>query len=159
MISRSRLSSEAHLGLARVPYEWNDLEAAEQHAQQSVQLARPIDRVIDRFFVPYGVFLARLKLAQGEDVAGAAAVLAQADQSARQHNFVFRMPEVAAAQVLLLLRQGKLAAAAELAQTHPLPLSQARVHLARGDPPRPWRCWSPGAGRWRPGVGRMNGSR
>ena len=43
-------------------------------------------RVIDRFIV-CEVFLARLKLAQG-DVAGAAAMLAQADQSARQHNFV-----------------------------------------------------------------------
>jgi LuxR family maltose regulon positive regulatory protein len=31
--------------------------------------------------------------------------------------------------VLTLLRQGNLAAAAELAQTHQLPISQARVHL------------------------------
>ena len=44
------------------------------------------------------------------------------------------MPEVAAAQVLVLLRQGDLAAAAQLAQTHELPLSQARVLLAQGDP-------------------------
>jgi LuxR family maltose regulon positive regulatory protein len=34
-----------------------------------------------------------------------------------------------------LLRQGNLAAAAHLAQTHQLPISQARVHLAQGDPP------------------------
>ena len=52
----------------------------------------------------------------------------------RRHNFVFRMPDVAAAQVLTLLRQGHLAAAAHLAQAHDLPLSQARVHLAQGDP-------------------------
>jgi LuxR family transcriptional regulator, maltose regulon positive regulatory protein len=32
-----------------------------------------------------------------------------------------------------LLRQGDLVAAAHLAQTHSLPLSQARVHLAQGD--------------------------
>ena len=55
-------------------------------------------------------------------------------QSARQQNFVYRIPEVAAAQVLTLLRQGNLAAAAQLAQTHELPISQARVHLAQGDP-------------------------
>ena len=122
---------EAHLGLARIFYEWNDLDAAEQHGQQSLQLARQIEN-IDRFVV-CEVFLARLKLAQG-DVAGAAAILAQADQSARQHNFVYRIPEVAAAQVLTLLRQGNLAAAAHLAQTHELPISQARVHLAQGDP-------------------------
>jgi len=122
---------EAHLGLARVLYEWNDLEAAEQHGRQSLHLARQYERVIDRF-VLCEVLLARLKLAHG-DVAGAAALLAQASQSARQQNFVYRIPEVAAAQVLTLLCQGNLAAAAHLAQTHELPISQARVHLAQGD--------------------------
>jgi LuxR family maltose regulon positive regulatory protein len=129
---------EAHLGLARVLYEWNDLEAAEQHGRQSLHLARQYDRVIDRFVI-CEVFLARLRLARG-DVSGAAAILAQAGQSARQQNFVYRIPEVAAEQVLVLLRQdpmlhqGNLAAAAHLAQVHKLPLSQARVHLAQGDP-------------------------
>ena len=126
------IASEAYLGLARIFYEWNDLDAAEQHGQQSLQLARQYDRVIDRFII-CEVFLARLKLARG-DVAGAAAMLAETEQSVRQHNFVHRMPEVAAAQVLVLLRQGNLAAAAHLAQTHELPISQARVHLAQGDP-------------------------
>ena len=134
---------EAHLGLARVLYEWNDLDAAEQHGRQSLHLARQYDRVIDRF-VLCEVFLARLQLARG-DVAGAATLLAATAQSARQQNFVHRMPEVAAAQVLALLRQGNLAAAAHLAQTYDLPLSQARVHLAQGDPSaalrvlEPWR--------------------
>jgi LuxR family maltose regulon positive regulatory protein len=52
----------------------------------------------------------------------------------RQQNLVHRMPEVAALKVLVLLRQGNLAAAAQLAQEHGLPVSQARVHLAQGDP-------------------------
>jgi LuxR family maltose regulon positive regulatory protein len=125
------IACEAHLGLARIFYEWNDLDAAQQHGQQGVQLVRQVENT-DRF-VAYEIFLARLKLAQG-DVAGAAALLAQADQSARQQNFVYRIPEVAAAQVLTLLHQGNLAAAAHLAQTHELPISQARVHLAQGDP-------------------------
>ncbi len=123
--------SEAHLGLARIFYEWNDLDAAERYGQQSLQLARQFDKVIDRFIISE-VFLARLKLARG-DVVGAAAMLAETDQSVRQYNFVFRMPEVAAAQVLTLLRQGDLAAAAHLAQTHDLPISRARVLLAQGD--------------------------
>ena len=75
MISRCRVAGEAHLGLARIFYEWNDLDAAEQHGQQSLQLARQYESVIDRFVV-CEVFLARLKLAQG-DVAGAAAMLAR----------------------------------------------------------------------------------
>jgi LuxR family maltose regulon positive regulatory protein len=78
------------------------------------------------------VFLAHLKLAQG-DLAGATAFLAEAGQSAREQNFAHRMPEIAAEQVILLLRQGNLAAAAHLAQAHELPLSQARVHLAQGE--------------------------
>ncbi len=122
---------EAYLGLARILYEWNDLHSAEQHGRQSLHLARQYDQVIDRFIV-CEVFLARLRLTQG-DVAGAAALLAQASQSALQQNFVHRIPDVAAAHVLTLLRQGELAAAAHLAQTHSLPLSQARVHLTKGD--------------------------
>jgi LuxR family maltose regulon positive regulatory protein len=126
------VACEAHLGLARICYEWNDLSAAEQHGQQSIQLARLIDNT-DRV-VASEVFLARLKLAQG-DVAGAAALVARAGQSAHQHHFVHRIPDVAAAQVLILLRQDNLEAAAHLARTHNLPISQARVHLAQGDPP------------------------
>jgi LuxR family maltose regulon positive regulatory protein len=78
------------------------------------------------------VVLARLKLAQS-DSAGAAAILAEAETFVRQHNFAHQMPAIAATQVLTLLQQGNLAAAAVLAQTHELPISQARVHLAQGD--------------------------
>ena len=124
---------EAHLGLARIRYEWNDLDAAEQHARQSLHLARQYDeKVIDRF-VMCEVFLARLKLARG-DVAGAAAILAQLAQIARQRNFAHRLPEIAAEQVVIMLKQGNLAAADHLAQIYKLPLSQARVLLAQGDP-------------------------
>jgi LuxR family maltose regulon positive regulatory protein len=122
---------EAHLGLARVLYEWNELDAAEEHGQQSLQLARQYDKVIDRFIV-CELFLARVKLARGDED-GAADMLVQANQSARQRNFVHRLPEVAAAQVPILLRRGHVPEAARLAQTYNLPLSMARVHLAQGD--------------------------
>ena len=125
-------AGEAYRGLASISYEWNDLDAAEQHGRKSLQLARRYDRVIDRFIISE-VFLARLKLARG-DVAGAATMLAETEQSVRQHGFVHRRSEVAAAQVLTLLRQGDVAGAADLAQAHDLPISQARVHLAQGDP-------------------------
>jgi LuxR family maltose regulon positive regulatory protein len=136
-------ASEEYIGLARIFYEWNDLDAAEHHGQQSLQLARQYDPAVDRFVI-CEVFLARLKLARG-DVDGAAAILAEAERSVRQHNFVQRIPEVAAAQVITLLCQGNLAGAAHLAQMHELPLSQARVYLARGDSSaalavlEPWR--------------------
>jgi len=125
-------TGEAYRSLATIYYEWNNLDSAEHYGQTSLQLLRQYDRIIDRFIISE-VFLARLKLAQG-DVPGAAAMLAETEQSMRQNNFVQRIPEVAAAQVLILLRQGDLAAAAHLAQTHDLPFSQARVLLAQGDP-------------------------
>ncbi len=123
--------NEAHLGLARIFYEWNDLEAAEQYGQQGLQLAKQYDRVIDRYILSE-VFLARLQLARG-DVAGAASMLSQTVQTARQNNFTLRLPEIAAAQVQVMLKQANLPDAAELAQRFELPLSQARVLLARGD--------------------------
>ncbi len=125
-------ADQEFIGLARILYEWNDLDAAEQYAQQSLQLARQYVGAIDRF-VTCEVLLARLKLARG-DVAGAAAMLAATEKSVRENTFVRRMPEVAAAEVLTLLQQGNLAGAAHLAQTHDLPLTRARVHLAQGDP-------------------------
>ena len=125
-------ADQEFIGLARIFYEWNDLDAAEQYGQQSLQLARQYVGAIDRFVLSE-VFLARLKLAR-RDVAGAAAMLAEAEQSVRLNGFVHRMPDLAAAQVLTLLQQGDPAAAARLAGAHELPLSRARVHLAQGDP-------------------------
>ncbi len=125
-------SSEEHIGLARIYYEWDDLDAAEQHAQQSLQQARLYDRTIDRFII-CEVLLARLKLARG-DVSEAAAMLAETEQSVRQNNFVQRMPEVAAAQVLTCFARAMWRQLLSLVKTHDLPISQARVHLAQGDP-------------------------
>jgi LuxR family maltose regulon positive regulatory protein len=123
-------AGEAHLGLARIHYQWNDLDTAQRHGQQGLQLARLIENT-DRF-VAGEVLLARLKLAQG-DVAGSVTLLAEAGQVARQYNFKQQLAEVTAVQLFALLRQNDLAAAADLAQAHDLPLSQARVYLAQGD--------------------------
>jgi LuxR family maltose regulon positive regulatory protein len=121
----------AHLGLARISYAWNDLAAAEQHGQQSLALARQIANT-DRT-VASELFLVRLKLAQG-DLAGAANLLATAGQQARQRSFGLQLPEVAALETLLALRQGHVAAAAEAARSLDIPLSRARVELVQGDP-------------------------
>ena len=78
-------------------------------------------------------------------MAGATAALEEAEAFVRQYSFMFRMPDVAAAQALVLLRQGHLAAAAHLAQTYDLHTSQARVLLAQREPStalavlEPWR--------------------
>lgn len=125
------LAGTAHLGRARIAYEWNDLGAAQQHRQHSVQLTRDTENT-DRA-IACDVLLARMELARG-DVTGAVAVLAQAAQAALQQKSSPHAPAIVAAQVLTYLRLGNVAAAAHLVQTHALPMSQARVLLAQGDP-------------------------
>ncbi|MGD8584244.1 MAG: LuxR C-terminal-related transcriptional regulator [Chloroflexota bacterium] len=122
---------EAYLGLARVLYQWNELDTARQYEQQSACLAAQLVNIDTP--VASAVNLARLELARA-DVAGALATLARAEQLARQKHFLHWLPEIAALHVQALLRQGDLAAADRLAQAHELPLSQARVRLAQGDP-------------------------
>ena len=123
---------EAYLGLARILYQWNDLDAALQQGQMAAYLAPQLDSVDTP--ASCGEFLARLRLARG-DVPGAAAIIDEAETFAHRHNFVHLIPDIAAVQVLTLLRQGDLKAATHLAQTHELPVSQARVYLAQEDAP------------------------
>ena len=124
------IACEGFLGLARIHYEWNDLDAAEQYGQQCFQMTQQMDNVDS--FVSYGIFLSRLMLARG-DVPGAVTVLDEVEEFVHHNNFEFRMPSVADAQVLALLREGSVEKAAQLARMHDLPFSQARVHLAEGD--------------------------
>jgi LuxR family maltose regulon positive regulatory protein len=135
------VACDAYLGLARLAYEWNDLPTAQRYGDEGVRLARQIERT-NRFVIGQ-LFMARLKLAQGE-AAEAAALVAQVEPLARQY-FAEQLPAVTAVQAQLLLHQGNLAAAAELAQTHDIPLAQARVRLAEGEAAaalavlEPWR--------------------
>lgn len=121
---------EAHLGLARIFYEWNDLDAAMQHGQRSNLLAKQFEHT-DRV-VAGAVFLAKLRLARGE-MRDAAALLNEAEHLARRRNYANQLPHIAETQVLAQLQQGNLPAAAHLAQKHKLPVSKARVLLAEGD--------------------------
>ena len=125
------LVCDAYLGLARISYEWNNLDAAQGLVEQALKLA-PQMQITDRV-AACQVLLARLKLARG-DLPGADALLTQADQSIRQNNFVHILPELTTVQVLALLRQGKLDSAVQLLQSRALPLCQARVLLAQADP-------------------------
>jgi LuxR family maltose regulon positive regulatory protein len=122
---------EACVGLARIHYQWNDLETAEQFGQQGLALARQLENVDTP--AACGVLLARVKLAQG-DTAGARARLAEAEQFVRQHHFDHWVGEITAVRIQMFLHQGNLTAAAQLAETHDLPLGEARVKLAQGDP-------------------------
>ncbi|MCB0033592.1 MAG: tetratricopeptide repeat protein, partial [Anaerolineales bacterium] len=122
---------EAFVGLARIYYQWNDLEAAEQYGQQGLELARQLENVDTP--AACGVLLARVKVAQG-DTAGALALLEEAAQFVQTRDFGHWNGEIAAVRIHIYLQQGDLTAAAQLAELHKLPFSQARIHLAQNDP-------------------------
>ncbi len=121
---------EAHLGLARISYEWNDLDSAMRHVEKSIGLAKRFDQS-DRTVAGEAV-LAKIKLARGE-AAEAASILAKAEQSARDQNFEKQLPSITAMQVRMLIRRGNLARAAHLARKHRQQYSLVRVLLAQGD--------------------------
>lgn len=123
------VACQVHLGLARIHYEWNDLEAAHQHTLQSIQLARQLENT-DRV-VACDLLLARINIALG-DMASASALVKRAEQTTHQHHFVYRLPDIAATQVALLLYENEVEQAAQLVQSHDLPMSAARVYLAQG---------------------------
>ncbi|MBI9045495.1 MAG: NACHT domain-containing protein [Anaerolineaceae bacterium] len=125
------IASHAQIGLARICYEWNDLETALKHGEQSLILARKFGSNVDRAVV-CELFLTQLKLTQGAMVE-AIEMLERIEQSVQQHNFVLQIPKVAETKIQIYLHQRDLNTAAKLAAKHKLPISQARVHLAQGE--------------------------
>jgi LuxR family maltose regulon positive regulatory protein len=121
---------EAYLGLARIFYEWNDLDAAQKYGEHSLQLARNLENVDTP--AACELLFTRLNLARG-DVESADEKVANAESFVEQKNFTHLMPDVAALKTLVLLQQGDFAQAADLAEKHKLPISQARVYLSQGD--------------------------
>ena len=91
------IAGEAHLGLAQICYEQNDLAAAEGYINQAIPLARQIIAT-DRYAVCQMV-AARIKLAAG-DMPGAAAALAAAEQFAQGNGFDYLLPEITAVKTL-----------------------------------------------------------
>ncbi|MBX3010432.1 MAG: AAA family ATPase [Caldilineaceae bacterium] len=125
------VACEAYLGLGRVLYAWNDLAAAQQAIQQALQLASQIELIST--WAACQVWLARLQLAAG-NLTGALALLAEAETFVQQHHFIEQRRAIITTQVRVLLQQGKVNEAAQRVQAQDLPLSQARVALAQGDP-------------------------
>jgi len=122
----------AVIGLARIYYNWNDLKRAEKYAEQSHQLARLCEQVIDRL-ISSELFLSRLKMTLGDPVS-ADQFLTQAEQHARQYDYTVRFPDIAAARAILCLYKGDTVAAAQLVQHEDRWLVRAEVLIAQGNP-------------------------
>jgi len=121
---------EAHLGKARILYEWNDLDAAEESGRRALSIARTYEKGIDRF-IPCAVFLARIELARGR-AAAAAAALEQIEGQARSGGFLLRLPEIAAAKSAVALVRGKRDAALRYAKESGVRRLEAQALLTRG---------------------------
>ena len=119
------VASEAHIGLARICYEWNDLDSAYEHVQEALQLIGQI--AYSNRQIVCQALLVQIKLAQG-DASSAATILAQADRSMPE------APDLAIAEVRFLLSQGDVGAASQVAESHKHPLNLARVYLSEGQP-------------------------
>jgi LuxR family maltose regulon positive regulatory protein len=122
----------ALLGLAQIFYQWNDLDTAEQYAEQGLQLAQQYTQIIDRIIMSE-LHLVLIKLAR-RDVTGAAQIVSQVVQTSSQKNYTFRLPNIAFFQTWILLHQGNLAAAAQLTRQNDIPLMRARVLIRQGEP-------------------------
>ena len=120
---------EAHHGLARIYYEWNDLSLARQHAEQSIHFAEQIEGFASLALST--AQLAQIKLAQGK-LADAVTLVNQAERFLQQKSTLPYAPEIFVTKVAVLLHQGHLTAAAKIAEDNALSLSQARIYLTQG---------------------------
>ncbi|MFH2113785.1 MAG: LuxR C-terminal-related transcriptional regulator [Spirochaetota bacterium] len=123
---------QAHHGLARIHYEWNELDRAEEEAERGLRIVRLYDESVDRFIL-CELLIARIKLVRGLFEAGNAR-LGELAVKAQSPRFRHRIQEITELQVYALIRKGDIEAAARLAGDCKLPLAQARVFLARNEP-------------------------
>ncbi len=137
----SIFSGYAHVRLAELFYEWNELDAAAQHAEQGLAIAR-LER--NEEFESYALIaLAQIKQAQG-DLAGAIELGKQAMTLARKRNVPVEIRFIAARHVKILIQQDRLDDAAQAAREIPAddlatwfmqgaqaPVANARLLIAR----------------------------
>jgi LuxR family maltose regulon positive regulatory protein len=122
------VACEVHLGLARIHYQWNDLDAAALHADKSSRLAALLecDSALGADALHAQILLSRA------ETDAALTLLTQASTAAQTRNQQGGRLAIAEAQVQALLQAGEVIAAGQIAQTQALPLAHAWVLLARG---------------------------
>ncbi|WP_028671184.1 LuxR C-terminal-related transcriptional regulator [Saccharospirillum impatiens] len=118
---------EVHLNLAHLHYQWNELEAADDHARKARVLASQF-AYLDRTLA-CDILLAKLVAARG-DVPGAIARLRRVREIALQHAHNAVMPELVTELNRLLIQTGDCNAAADVLQGHDLPLAEARLAIS-----------------------------
>jgi LuxR family maltose regulon positive regulatory protein len=142
--SQVALTGPAHVGLAQVLYERNELDAAIDHATRGITLCRQL--AFTQSLATGLALVARIRQARG-DVAGALEAMSEAGQAGLSPQVVTLFNPVPAQRARLLLAQGDVPAAAQWATAAGLSpgdepaypqeaayLVLARVLLAQRDP-------------------------
>ena len=142
--SQAALTGPAHVGLAQVLYERDELTAALDHATQGVTLCRQL--TFTQSVATGLALMARIRHAQG-DAAGALEAMGEAGQAGLSPQVITLFNPVPSQRARLLLAQGDVRAAAQWTAAaglssddepdyprEPGYLVLARVLLARGDP-------------------------
>jgi len=130
----------AHIGLARIHYQWNELDTAQDHIEQCIQLAQKsqkYDRLINGLVFQARLHIARDRLNDAHDI------LTEANSVAHQQNMAHKVPEIADLQVHTFLRLRQLESASYLVQTYDIPLSEARVLIAQNKPKEAFQLLEP----------------
>ncbi len=122
------VACEVHLGLARIHYQWNDLDAAAKHAEKSSRLAALLecDSALGADALRAQILLSRA------ETDAALTLLTQSSTAALTRNQQGGRLCIAQVQVQALLQTGQVIAAAQIAQTQAMPLAHAWVLLASG---------------------------
>ena len=144
--SQAAITGPAHVGLAQVLYERDELTAALDHATRGVTLCRQL--TFTQSLATGLAVVARIRQAQG-DAAGALAAMGEAGQAGLSPQVTALFNPVPSQRARLLLAQGDLHAAAQWTAAaglsaddepdyprEPAYLVLARVLLARDDPGR-----------------------
>jgi LuxR family maltose regulon positive regulatory protein len=108
-------SGIAHVGIAELLYEWNDLNGAMHYAMEGIKLSELGGRV--SYVLAGNIVLARVYQAQG-DMGSAVEVIQKAERLAQSHDFSYMKAEVAELRARLWVRQRNMAAASQWAREH-----------------------------------------
>jgi LuxR family maltose regulon positive regulatory protein len=134
----------AHLGLAQVYYEWNDLDMAEQQVQETLHLGAQFSDVPNELLrVPVELMLVRMQHAQGETALAMQRLIPLLSHVRLQHDelHLYLYQEVLSSLVLYALSLGDHATAqywlndfTRHLELHSLPVSDTRFLDAPADP-------------------------
>lgn len=118
----------AHIGLAGLLYEWNDLDRAKDHALEGIELGERGGSVDVLQGGDSYLMLARVYQAQGQ-MDNALDLIRKAEQFAQSHDYDYIIALAAALRAWLWLAQGNVTAAARWAQERELSANDELSYL------------------------------